>query len=381
MQFVWGVLGVAVLVVTAGSVMRALVLPRGLSAVVVLGLWRFWRQVLILLCGRSRDYERRDRLLAWLAPLILVSQLTMWLAAMLAGYTLLNFAVTPGTWFDAFREAGSSLFTLGFASRDRWHLSIIDFAAAASGPLVVALQIAYLPTLYSAYNRRETEVTLLRSRAGEPMWGPELVARQALVGTIEQLRQVYSGWERLAADIGESHANYPVLLTFRSPQPYRSWIVALIAVLDSAALHMSLVPSQAPGEARLALRAGFTALRDIARTLKIRYDEDPRPDGPLQLTYEEFLVGVQRMRDAGLQPERDVQTAWEHFRGWRINYESVAYLLARKVDAVPALWSGPRDWSAEQMPPRRPPHRRPDAPQDPFPGDSALRAMRDTTGG
>lgn len=37
--------------------------------------------------------------------------------------------------------------------------------AAASGPLVIALQIAYLPTLYGAYNRREVEVTLLKSRA------------------------------------------------------------------------------------------------------------------------------------------------------------------------------------------------------------------------
>ena len=39
---------------------------------------------------------------------------------------------------------------------------------------MIALQISYLPTLYSAYNRRETEVTLLKSRAGEPAWGPEL---------------------------------------------------------------------------------------------------------------------------------------------------------------------------------------------------------------
>ena len=31
--------------------------------------------------------------------------------------------------------------------------------------IVVALQIGYLPTLYSAFNRRETEVALLVSRA------------------------------------------------------------------------------------------------------------------------------------------------------------------------------------------------------------------------
>ena len=49
--------------------------------------------------------------------------------------------------------------------------------------------------------------------------------------------------------------------------------------------------------------------------------------------------------------------AWPHFRGWRVNYESLAYSLAWATDAVPALWSGPRRWSTEAMPPRRPPTR------------------------
>ena len=42
---------------------------------------------------------------------------------------------------------------------------------------MVALQIGYLPTLYSAFNRREVEVALLASRAGSPPWGPEILAR------------------------------------------------------------------------------------------------------------------------------------------------------------------------------------------------------------
>ncbi len=41
----------------------------------------------------------------------------------------------------------------------------------------LTLQIAYLPTLYAAFNRRETEVALLNARGGVPSWGPELLAR------------------------------------------------------------------------------------------------------------------------------------------------------------------------------------------------------------
>ena len=44
--------------------------------------------------------------------------------------------------------------------------------AAFTGLVAVTLQIAYLPTLYAEFNRRENEVTLLNARAGVPSWGP-----------------------------------------------------------------------------------------------------------------------------------------------------------------------------------------------------------------
>jgi hypothetical protein len=369
MRLFSGVLGLVLLIGTMANVVRTLILPRGLGSHVATSLWWFWRTVLGGLVGKNRRYETRDRTLAWLAPMILITQLVGWLASLFIGFGLLMYATSGLGWHAAVREAGSSLFTLGFASTDRLHLSAIDFTAAVCGPLVIALQISYLPTLYAAYNRRETEVTLLRARAGEPSWGPELLARQGLVGTIEQLRQVYQGWERLSADVGESHANYPVLLAFRSPQPYRNWITAMLAVLDGAAMHLALAPTAAPAEARLALRAGFTALRDIAQVVGIHYEPDPLPNAEIILTYEEFVEGFKHVEDAGFRWERSAEDAWPHFRGWRVNYEAMAYALARRVDAVPAKWSGPRDWPSEEMSPIRPPHRRPDAPDVPFPGN------------
>lgn len=360
MRLLFGLVGGVTLVATTGSVLRNLVVPRGLRSRLVTGLWRSIRALLLLVARPLPGYLRRDRLLAWLAPLVLVGTLVWWLGGFFVSYALLMYAVSGLTWVDSFREAGSSLFTLGYASGVRPRLTVLDFAAAATGPIVVALQIAYLPTLYAAYNRRETEVTLLQARAGEPAWGPELLARQAMIATTGQLAQFYQDWERLAADIGESHANYPILLAFRSPQPYRSWIVGLMAVLDAAATQLALTPgAPASADARLMLRAGFTALRDIARVVRIPYDPDPYPDGPISLTFAEFQAGVDRIRQAGLQLERTAEQAWPHFQGWRVNYEAIGYALARQNDAVPALWSGPRDWAAEPMPPQRPLDRRP----------------------
>ncbi|MFI9271525.1 hypothetical protein ACIGXM_12530 [Kitasatospora sp. NPDC052896] len=362
MRLIPALAGVLLLVLTIGSILRTLVVPRGLHSMLVTRLWRTLRVMLRLFTVPFGSYRAHDRAQAWLAPLMLLGMLFCWLCAFLAGFTLLLYGTSRLSWGVAVREAGSSLFTLGFASGARLQLETVDFLAAASGPLVIALQIAYLPTLYGSYNRREVEVTLLQSRAGEPAWGPELLARQSLVDTETALPQLYQDWERLAAELGESHSNYPVLLSFRSPQPYRSWIVGLVAVMDAAAIQLSVNPRTAPPEARLVLRAGFTALRDIARVVRIDYDPDPEPNNPLRLSYPEFDAAVSMIVASGFETERPSVLAWPHFQGWRVNYEAIAYELCRRCDAVPSLWTGPRDFLSTPIPPRRPADRRPGTP-------------------
>lgn len=358
--------GAVLLVAVLASVLRILVVPRGLYSALVYRLWWSLRR-LLRLAALSGDYQAIDRTQTWLGPLILMGMLATWLGGAFVAYGLLLHALSTLTWGSSFREAGSSLFTLGFASGQRPHLSALDFLAATTGPVVIALQIAYLPTLYAAYNRREVEVTLLQSRAGEPSWGPEILARQWLVETETALPELYRAWERLASDIGESHSTYPVLIAFRSPRPYRHWLVGLLAVMDAAAMQLSLTPTSAPAEARLVIRAGFTALRDIARSVRFKFDVDPEPEAPIQLTYDEFEAAVAMIEAAGFPAERTAREAWPHFHGWRVNYEAIAYELCRRSDAVPALWSGPRDFACAPVPPQRPTDRRPgeDRPESP----------------
>ncbi len=293
-------------------------------------------------CGRFvRTWERRDALLASQPVVTLGLLLFTWLAGFVVGYGLLLW-LPGGSFPGALREAGSSLFTLGFAARSGTEPSAADFLAAASGLIIVALQIAYLPTLYAAYNRRETEVTLLGPRAGSPAWGPELLARAQMVQGTGQLTVIYEAWERWSADVAESHSSYPSLLRFRSPEPHSSWVVSQLAVLDAAALHMAACPDSAPFTARLCVQMGFTCLRKLTRTLRIPVDEDPRPDGPVRLSWEEFMLGWERITSVGFPVERTAEEAWPHFRGWRVNYEAAAYKLAAGLDAVPARWSGSR---------------------------------------
>jgi hypothetical protein len=308
-----------------------------------------------------RSWERRDAMLASQPVATLGALLAIWLAGFVIGYGLLLW-LPGGSFADALREAGSSLFTLGFAARRGAEPSVVDFLAAASGLVIVALQIAYLPTLYAAYNRRETEVTLLGPRAGSPAWGPELLARAQMAHGIEQLTVIYQAWERWSADVAESHSSYPSLLRFRSPEPHSSWVISQLAVLDAAALHMAACPASAPFTARLCVQMGFTCLRKLTRTLRIPVNEDPRPDDPILLSWEEFLQGWERITSVGFPVERTAEEAWPHFRGWRINYEATACKLAAGLDVVPARWSGPRRHVWGPFEPRRLTNRTPEHP-------------------
>jgi len=320
-----------------------------------------------LAAARITDYRRRDRLLATQPAAILLAQLAAWLGISFAGFGLLLWPFAARGVASAFTDAGSSMFTLGFAEPGGAVPSAIVFVAAATGLVIVTLQIAYLPTLYSAFNRRETEVALLNARAGVPSWGPELLARThyALgtgVSTLDTMPDLYARWERWAADIAESHTTYLPLVRFRSPLPLSSWVTALLAVLDSAALFLALSPGSAPVvPARLCLRSGFQAFNRIARAMGIQVPDESGPQAGISLSYQEFLDAVARMREVGFPIERDPAEAWPDFVGWRVNYEQAAYGVAAAIDAVPALWSGPRRHPTPAIPPIRPPQGRPPA--------------------
>jgi hypothetical protein len=357
--------GLAVLLSTASSVIKTLLIPRSARAVFTAAIAVTVRTVITSATRRISDLETRERILAAAAPTFLITLLLAWLACLLLGYGLLLWPLTPGGYPAALAEAGSSLFTLGFIRPSGPGPTAIVFLAGASGLALVALLIAYLPVLYTAFNRRESLVTTLEALAGAPAWGPELLARQALIGDIAYLPYIYQRWTEWAADISESHTNYRTLIYFRSPDPATSWLLGLLAVLDAAALHQSLSPRGAPPEARPLLRVGYITFRKLAQALGVPVSDDPHPEDPIVLTRAEFDEAVEHMRRAGWTFERAPDEAWPHFHGWRVNYEGAAYGIARFLDLPPAPWSGPRVRRHAAVMPVRPPHREPKAAAEP----------------
>jgi hypothetical protein len=353
--------GLIIVALTSASVLFTIVLPREARGFerVSLVVNRVVRIAFLGLSRLARSYEGKDALLAPTAPVALLGQLMFWAASFIVGYGLM-LETTTHHLASAFAQAAGAVFTVGTIDLSGPPNSALDIAAGATWVVIVALQIAYLPALYGAFNRRESLVAMLESRAGLPAWGPEVLARHQLVGITDTLPDFYASWEEWAADLAESHTTYPVMLLFRSPEPWFSWLVGLLAVLDGAAMHLALAPSTASSQARLCLRMGFTALNRIAKVLGWEVDPDPNPEGPIALTFEEFDQAVEMLRHIGFPMERSAEEAWPDFRGWRVNYESVAYRLADRLTAPPAPWSGSRrHLRSGIVAPRRPPQRAP----------------------
>ncbi|WP_197715252.1 MFS transporter [Nocardioides baekrokdamisoli] len=365
MDWVGFACGAAVVIGTSASIIGALVVPRRVDSIVTGVVDKVLDKLFLLILKPVRAYDVRDQVLGWQAPIALVARLTVWMTMLVFGYVLLMLPMANGNWGQAVNDAGSSVFTLGFSVPQSAGGHLITYIAGFTGMVVVGLQVGYLPTIYSEFNRRETEVSLLVARSGLPAWGAEILVRTHW-GTdggeiAPVLSDLFIRWERWTAEVAESHTTYPALLRLRSPRVNAHWLTSLVAVMDAAALHLALAPTTEPKiEARLVLRMGFETLNQIAQVLKLTVPErilagqPVPPDVAISVTYEDFAEAAQQLRDVGYPVEISTEDAWPHFRGWRINYDVAALALCRNLDAPPSMWTGSRRWHSEPLRPFRP---------------------------
>ena len=135
------------------------------------------------------------------------------------GFAGIFWAIDGGGFGDAVVVSGSSLFTLGFERPDGVGGAIVAFACATIGLGLLALVITYLPTLNSAFSRRESVVAMLDTRAGSPPNAITLIERHHVFAGIETLDALWPEWERWIVDVGETHYTHPMLVFFRSSEP------------------------------------------------------------------------------------------------------------------------------------------------------------------
>jgi hypothetical protein len=115
-----------------------------------------------------KSYQWRDTIMAYYAPIALITLVPTWYVLIALGYSFMFWALRAGDYFFDFRLSGSSLLTLGFTAPEGYLVTALAFSEALLGLIMVGLLIAYLPTMYSAFSRREQAVNMLEIRAGSP---------------------------------------------------------------------------------------------------------------------------------------------------------------------------------------------------------------------
>jgi hypothetical protein len=350
--------GAATVLLAVRSVIKTFLVPRALRNYLTRVVFIAVRRIFGLRASEGREYPARDRVMAYYAPVALLALLVVWVAILLVGFTAMFYALGGLNVPRAFTFAGSAMFTLGFASRDDAPTVILDFVAAGTGLVLLALFITYLPSLYASFQRRERGVAKLEVRAGQPPTGVYLIELAWVVGRLENLRDLWAEWEDWFTDVDESHSSLPVLAFFRSTHPDQSWVTAAGAILDGASLFDSTVDMPRSPEPQYMIRSGYLCLRHLADYFRIVVDHDPKPDDPISIAREEFDAVYERLARTGVPIHADRDQCWRDFAGWRVNYDAALLGLARITMAPDAPWSSARPVVAPAFQnPRRNPER------------------------
>lgn len=335
------VMGIIIVLGTLTSAIRTFILARRARDRIMGFVFLNIRRIFNIFLRFTNTYEGRDNIMALYAPIALISLPMVWLSFVGVGYTLIFWGL--GT---SLRESiilsGSSLFTLGFFTNRDMISYLLEFSESLIGLILIAILIAYLPTMYAAFARRESAVTLLEVRAGMPPSPVELLLRAHRIKGFTALPELWSSWEEWFVELEESHTTLPALVFFRSVRSNRSWITASGVVLDAAAIYLSCVDTEREASGALCIRAGYISLRYIADFFNIEYDDNPKPDDPISISREEFDEVYDELLENGVPMNTDREQCWNDFRGWRVNYDVPLIALASLTMAPYGMWSSDR---------------------------------------
>jgi len=267
---------------------QTIILPRRptgrfqLTRIFLIASWAPW----VVMAERARNKKMREQIYSVYGPLSLLLLLLLWALLLITGFALFYFSMhspfgdammhpTASIWAQFgtdFYVSGTTLFTLGLGDVVPHSRLARAFIICESGVGLgfVALVIGYLPVLYQAFSRREVSVALLDSRAGSPPNAAELLRRHAFEGGQEALTTLLEEWERWAAELLESHISYPILCFYRSQHDSQSWLSALVSILDTCALRISVIEGTPSRQAQLTFVMARHALVDIGQVFGVQ---------------------------------------------------------------------------------------------------------------
>jgi hypothetical protein len=315
--------------------------------------WTPW----VAFAERMRNKKVREQIFSVYGPMALLLLLLIWAVLLICGFALFYFSMrspfgdvmmvhSTSVWAQLGTDlyvSGTTLFTLGLGDVVPHSLlarALIIFESGM-GLGFVALVIGYVPVLYQAFSRREVSVALLDARAGSPPNAAELLRRHGFEGGEEALTTLLVEWERWSAEILESHISYPILCYYRSQHDNQSWLSALVAILDTCALLISVIEGTPSRQAQLTFVMARHALIDVGNVFHVEEREAwLRGAKTDRLPAAEFEQLCGALGEVHLRLCRDSASA-NRLHTIRALYEQHAFALADYLRMPLPVWVTP----------------------------------------
>ena len=147
--------GTSFVIAAIGSAVKTVVLPRANASRITRSVFLLLRWVFRFIAKPLMSFDRRDRILGAYAPLGLMATLAAWLTG--PGRLLADLLGDGTRWLASCVSISPGPHSSPSASRSPSGLDgmVLVFLEAAMGLFLLALLITYLPSIYSAYSRRE----------------------------------------------------------------------------------------------------------------------------------------------------------------------------------------------------------------------------------
>lgn len=339
------IIGAAIIFAVLLDAFETVVLPRRvqrhfrITAWFYRSTWRPWAR----LASHIKSQTRREAVLGYFGPLSMIALLGLWAFGLIFGFALLEYGSGahltsqngPITFPVLLYGSGETFFTLGYGdlTPNSGISRVLAVVEAGLGFAFLGVVIGYLPTIYTAFSRREIEISLLDARAGSPPSAAELLTRAADhlgPGTLDSL---FHDWERWSAEVLESHLSYPVLSFYRSQHSNQSWLGALTVILDATALVMAGIEEVNSQQARRTFKIARHAVVDLAQVVNAHYD----PNAPERLTDEDLRQLRAHLAENGLHLRQD-EEAEQKLSDLRALYEPYVHGLAQRLYIAIPPW-------------------------------------------
>lgn len=280
-----------------------------------------------------RSHTRREYFISFYGPLSQLLLLALWACMLIFGFALLQWSLgsalnapdKPITFWTDLYMSGTTFFTLGLGdvTPQAGLPRLLTVLEGGLGFGTLALIIGYVPVIYQAFSRRESQITLMDARAGSPPGGLELLRRHNPERHSEELIEYLRSWEHWCSELLESHISYPVLVFYRSQHEHQSWLAALTTILDVSALIMVGIDRIPEQVGRFTFAIARHAVVDLTQALGLT----PVSPVPSRLSSDDFSTLQQQLAEMSITLN-DPENAETRLAELRELYEPYINVLA-----------------------------------------------------